>query len=221
MFKAGLRIGPDIGVNMTDMGTDVFPTPDTTLTDRCCQRDTPQAREGTKQSSVGFYRFPKAIQVLIANENSCAPSSLLTVNPWPSLADGRHLPILADIDRHWLAWADIARHWPMSGDIAQSAQPCPWTEPTPCGPLAVFGRQWLMPPPCGLLVVLGRQWPILCPSLPLRTLSEGTDPAGTHRYRHRPMWNLKGGDLARHPATSVLTGWGGGGTNRPMSAHAC
>ena len=26
-----------------------------------------------------------------------------------------------------------------------------------------------------------------------------------HRYRHWPMWNRKGGDLARHPATSVPT----------------
>ena len=70
MFKAGLRIGPDIGVNMTDMGTDVFPTPDPTLADRISQRVTHEAREGTKQVSVGSHGFPKAIQILIATEKS-------------------------------------------------------------------------------------------------------------------------------------------------------
>ena len=134
MFKAGLRIGPDIGVNMTDMGTDVFPTPDTTLTDRCSQRVTPQAREGTKQSSVGFYRFPKAIQVLIANETSCAPSSLLTVNPWPSLAD---------TCLYWPTLTDIGWHGPTSPDIGRCRATLPNLRSPARGPNPPPVDRWL------------------------------------------------------------------------------
>ena len=126
-----------------------------------------------------------------------------------SLADGRHLPILADIDRHW----HMGRHRPISPDIGRRRATLPdlripvcGPNPPPCGPLAVFGRQWLMPPPVDYWLSLADNGRYCAPPSPCGHCLKGPiqlahigtdsgrcgnpgeiDPAEAHGYRYRPM----------------------------------